>query len=70
MQLKYTAPTYVHDAIATLGRTEDVKFSPNNRRLALVSFLKNQITVFEMCIDKSADGVKLSLLDVVRISSP
>ena len=70
MQLKYAAPDYVHEAIAALGRTEDVKFSPSNRRLALLSFLKNQITVFEMCIDKSGDGVKLSLLDVVRISSP
>jgi hypothetical protein len=70
MLLGYTAPEHVRGAIAALGRTEDVKFSPGNHRLALVSLLKNQITVFELCIDRSTDRRKIALTDVAIISSP
>jgi hypothetical protein len=67
MQLEYTAPEYVRDVIAGLGRTEAVKFSPNNRRLAIASFLRNRITIFELCIDASPR--KISISDVTEISS-
>jgi hypothetical protein len=67
--INYTAPKYVSDVIAALGRTEDVKFSPNNRRLAVVSFLKNKIAVFDLCITASPYETKIALTDVVEISS-
>src|SRR6516165_10540177 len=68
MQLKYTAPEHVRDVIAGLGRTEDVKFSPNNRRLAVACFVSNQIAIFEIHV--SAYGTKISITDVTEISSP
>jgi hypothetical protein len=67
MQLEYTAPKYVCDVIAGLGRTEAVKFSPNNRRLAVVSFLRNRIAIFELCI--AASPRKISISNVMEISS-
>jgi len=67
--LEYSAPDRVRGVIAALGRTEDVKFSPNNSRLAVTSFLKNQITVFEICIAASEGVTKISVMDAVEISS-
>ena len=61
MQLKYTAPEHVRDVIAGLGRTEDVKFSPNNCRLAVACFLSNQIAIFEIRMTVSAYGRKITL---------
>jgi hypothetical protein len=67
MQLEYTAPKYVCEVIAGIGRTEAVKFSPNNRRLAVASFLRNRIAVFEVCI--AASPRKIFISDVTEICS-
>jgi hypothetical protein len=67
MQLEYTAPEYVRDVIAGLDRTEALKFSPNNRRLAIASFWRNRIAIFELCI--AASPRKISISDVAEISS-
>ena len=69
MQLNYTAPENVRASIAALGRTEDVKFSPDNNRLAVASFLRNQIAIFEIRLDDSPNGKQVSLRDVTVISS-
>jgi hypothetical protein len=50
--LPFTAPTVVIDAIADLGRTEDLCFSPSNRRLAIAAFVTARIAVFD--VDLSA----------------
>ena len=69
MQLEYSAPEHVYEVIAALGRTEAVKFSPNNRRLAVASFLRNKIAIFDLCIAASPNGTKISISDVAEISS-
>src|SRR6185503_12473350 len=67
--LEYDAPDHVRKIIATLGRTEDVKFSPNNCRLAVASFLKNQIAIFDLCISTSENVTKITITDAAEISS-
>jgi hypothetical protein len=69
MQINYTAPQHVADVVAGLGRTEDVRFSPNNRRLAIAGFKKNEIVVFDIEITPSPDGPKIMLTDTAKISS-
>src|SRR5262245_53511132 len=69
LQLTYAATRHVFDLIAGLGRTEDVKFSPNNRRLAIVSFLRNKIAVFELCISACSSGTKITITDGAEFSS-
>ena len=66
-QIDYVAPQHVRDVVALLGRTEDVKFSPSNRRLAVVELWKNKITVFEVSI--AAPLKIISLTGVAEISS-
>lgn len=60
-ELPYTAPPGVIDAIGALARTEDLAFSPNNRRLAIAGFARNRVTVFDIDIARSADGARVVL---------
>jgi hypothetical protein len=70
MRLNYTAADHVRKVIARLGRTEDVKFSPNNCRLAVPSFGKSQIAIFDVCITGAPYERKIALTDAIEISSP
>ncbi len=69
MRIDFTAPQHVLDTIAGLGRTEDVKFSPSNKRLAIAAYRKNEIAVFDVNIDASPDGAQINLPGVVEIFS-
>jgi hypothetical protein len=42
----------VRAAVAALGRTEDVKFSPSNRRLAVAGFGDHKISVFDVSVKR------------------
>lgn len=51
MKLHYQADPEVRFAIAALGRTEDIMFSPSNTRLAVAGFNHNVVLVAEVDID-------------------
>ncbi|MFN4140950.1 hypothetical protein [Aestuariivirga sp.] len=53
--------------ISNLGRTEDIRFSPSGRRLAVAAFGRNRIAVFE--VDFSS-GHLITFLRAAEISSP
>jgi DNA-binding beta-propeller fold protein YncE len=67
--IAYSAPKHVHNAILSLGRTEDVRFSPSNQRLAVAAFLKNKITVFEISVTASDSSKSIALTGATNISS-
>ena len=69
-QLPYTAPQSVTDAVASLGRTEDVRFSPSNRRLAVASFHRNRILLLDIDVADSPDATHVALTGGVELSSP
>ena len=60
-EIEYAAPQRVRHAIAAIGRTEDVSFSPSNRRLALAAFRRNQIVVFDIDVTAAPDGPRVVL---------
>ena len=75
MRVEYTAPKEVHAVIASLGRTEDVRFSPDGKRLAVAAFLNNRIAIFEIEIQAEAQGKTIflsavSLLDSSDLKAP
>jgi DNA-binding beta-propeller fold protein YncE len=70
IEIECTAPRSVSDVIASLGRTEDVRFSPNNRRLAVAAFTRSRIAVFDIDIATSAAGPQVALTGGVELSSP
>lgn len=69
MEIRYVAPDGVRDVIESLGRTEDVRFSPSNRRLAIAAFRLNAIAVFDIDIINSGAAKKVALTRVVQFSS-
>ena len=68
MQLTYAAHPPVQDVIDALGRTEDVRFSPSARRLAVAA--NSEIAVFRVDIAVSPGEKRISLTDAVILSSP
>src|SRR5438552_623378 len=70
LEIQYTAQQSVTDAVGSLGRTEDVRFSPSNRRLAVASFIRNRIVVFDIDIASSSSATQVALTGGVELSSP
>ncbi|MFL6531275.1 MAG: hypothetical protein ACJ8KX_12450, partial [Chthoniobacterales bacterium] len=66
-EIQYTAPQSVIDAVRSLGRTEDVRFSPSKQRLAIASFLRNRVVVFD--IAPSSGATQIALTGGVELSS-
>lgn len=64
--LPFTAPAAVVDAIAGLGRTEDLRFSPSNQRLALAVFHAGQIAVFDIRLSR----LEVTLTGGALLTSP
>ena len=69
VEVQYSASAAAARAIADLGRTEDVQFSPSNRRLAVAAFHHNRIAVFEVEISRSAGKPQVALNSVVEIAA-
>ena len=68
-RIEYSAPQPVRDVISSLGRTEDVRFSPNKRRLALVGLLKSKVAIFDISITLSGNSKHITLTSAHEISS-
>lgn len=69
-RIDFAASEDVRSVLRALGRTEDVKFSPDNRRLAVAGYKKNKLVVFDVAIEVSAAGKRVSLQDFIEITSP
>ena len=70
LEVQYTSQQSVTDAVGSLERTEDVRFSPSNRRLAVASFHRNRILVFDIDITSSLGATQVALTGGVELSSP
>lgn len=70
MKIDYRATDRVRAMISSLGRTEDVRFSPNNRRLAIAAFNRSSIAILDVEVGKSAGSPEVSLTGGFEISSP
>src|SRR5215212_2207416 len=68
-EIPYSGPQSVIDAIASLGRTEDIRFSPDNRRLAVAAFKRNRIFVFDIDIATSSGAAQIALTGAVELAS-
>ena len=68
-RIDYSAPQHVRNAVLSMGRTEDVRFSPNNQRLAVAAFRKNKISVFEISVTASDSSKSIAITSATNISS-
>lgn len=69
-RLDYETSDEIRGVINDLGRTEDVKFSPNNRRLALVGFNAGRIVIFDLFVAFNGGAIEIVITDYFIVASP
>ena len=52
-----------------MGRTEDVRLSPDGRRLAIACYARNRVLVVEISIDRTSAGVTVALDGLQELSA-
>ncbi len=67
--IEVVAPTEVVEVLSRMGRTEDVRFSPDNRRLAIAAYIKNACFLFDIEIDRSSSRPVVRISDYLEIRS-
>ncbi len=69
LEIGFDAPAIVRDALATMGRTEDVALSPGGRRLAFACYATEQIAVADVEITVSASGPEIAVTSLNQLAS-
>ena len=68
-RIAYEASSEIRDVISRIGRTEDIKLSPDNTRLAVVDASDNRIFLFSILIDRTSATPRITIFDYSIISS-
>lgn len=68
-QIGFEASDAVRAALSAVGRTEDLRFSPNNRLLAIAGFGRRRCTVLRIDIQPTPDGPRITILDFMELTS-
>lgn len=69
MKIDYVATAEAHALLATIGRTEDLRLSPDNRRLAIAAFHRQQIALFDIHFDSSGSEARIELSNPRTLTS-
>jgi hypothetical protein len=59
----------VRAALDAIGRTEDVRFSPDNRLLAIAGFKVRRCLILRVAIEAGASGPRITVDDFMTVSS-
>lgn len=70
MRIPFKAGDAVASAIRRLGRTEDMRWSPSGRRLALAGYLTNRVLILEAVTETAAEPSRVELTGYLEIDSP
>ena len=68
-RIAYAASDDVRAVIAGIGRTEDVQFSPDQKRLAIAGFALNRLLILDVTMGSAADRTPISLTGFLEIVS-
>lgn len=69
MHIPFEASAHVKNMLKNIGRTEDLAFSPDNRRLAIAAYAQNKILMLDIEISATVDGSKILISDCYEILS-
>ena len=70
MRIGFSTTPNVREILASLGRTEDVVFSPCGQRLAVVGFISGSIAIFDIAIEATATGKSIFLTSGSLVAAP
>ncbi len=59
----------MNEVLCSVGRTEDVRFSPDSRRLAIAAFIRNQVAVLDVEISAAGTKRRIEITGGVELSS-
>ncbi|MBZ9996916.1 hypothetical protein [Mesorhizobium sp. BH1-1-4] len=65
----FRASQAVRAALSALGRTEDLRFSPDNRLLAIAGFARKRCLLLRIDIEMRPDGPGITIHDFVELRS-
>lgn len=68
-QLEFKASDAVRGALAGAGRTEDVRFSPDNRRLVIAGYGLNHLLILQIAVEPGAAGPGIVVDDFMELTS-
>ena len=68
-EIDLEGPEHVRKKLLALERTEDCRFSPDGRRLAIAGFARNSIAIFDVEITASEGTQKIVLSDYIELKS-
>lgn len=68
-RIDYDANADVRQIVAGIGRTEDVRLSPDNNRLVILDYFGKKIFLFSIRIETDSASPKVTLLDYSIITS-
>ena len=69
MEVKFTAGEEVRAAIARIGRTEDVQFSPGGGRLAVAGFSENRLLILGVEMNWDSEPPAIALTGPLELES-
>jgi DNA-binding beta-propeller fold protein YncE len=69
-EISLDAPPRVRDALKRIGRTEDVCFSPNNRRMALACLGRDTLAIVDVAIKSNSGRPHVAITGAAEYSSP
>jgi DNA-binding beta-propeller fold protein YncE len=68
-EISYQASAAAREAVHALGRTEDLRLSPDNRRLAVAGFSRHRLSVFDIALTTTPGPPQIALTGGVVLSS-
>ena len=70
MKLEYNTTDQIRHIIRRIGRTEDVKFSPDNSRFIIAEFITNKLHFFSVEFDQTVSPADITLTNYCLVTSP
>lgn len=69
MHISFEASSHVKNMLNNIGRTEDLAFSPDNRKLAIAAYSENKVLMLDIEISASVGGSGIFISDCYEIIS-
>ena len=68
-RIDFRASDAVRAVLSAIGRTEDVRFSPDNRLLAIAGFGRKRCLILRIEVEPASDGPEVTIHDYMELTS-
>lgn len=69
-EIPFEADEEIRAMLGTMGRTEDVRLSPDGRRLAIACYAQNRVLLARIRVDRTPSGATVAIESLREVSSP